>query len=88
MDLLCGLRGHKIIYDNFFTFYDLGQMLPQKNITMIVTVTKYKRSFSTEILEKKVKRIDIVQHSPLLKIQFLFLTFQKKKKFFSAKYAA
>lgn len=53
LDLSYGLRGHNITCDNFFTSYDLGQMLLRRNITMIGTIRKNKTSIPSEILQTK-----------------------------------
>ena len=41
-DLCSGLSGHNITCDNFFTSYNLGQLLLKKNLTMLGTIRKNK----------------------------------------------
>lgn len=42
LDLTHGLRGQNVTCDNFFTSYQLGQMLLKRNLTMLGTVRKNK----------------------------------------------
>lgn len=51
LDLVEGLKGHNITMDNFFTSYELGQKLLQKNLTMVGTVRKKK--FTTKFSVEK-----------------------------------
>ena len=53
LDLVEGLKGHNVTADNFFTSYDLGQKLLQKNITLVGTMRKNKRSIPPKLLECK-----------------------------------
>lgn len=55
LDLPYGLRKHNVICVNFFTSYDLRQMLLRKNITMLVRILKNKPFIPTEMLQTKVK---------------------------------
>lgn len=41
-DLTSGLEGHNITCDNFFTSYNLGQILLRKNLTLLGTISKNK----------------------------------------------
>ncbi|KAJ8891121.1 hypothetical protein PR048_010635, partial [Dryococelus australis] len=54
LDLSYGLKGH-ITFDNFFTSCEVGQMLLNRNVTMIGTIRKNKPSIPTELLNTKNK---------------------------------
>ena len=41
-DLTSDLRGHNITCDNFFTFYNLSQILLKQKLTMLGTIRKNK----------------------------------------------
>lgn len=57
LDLVDGLKGHNITMDNFFSSHSLGQKLLQKNMTMVGTMRRNKRSIPPKLLEcKKVPR--------------------------------
>lgn len=51
LDLCQGLKGHNLTCDNFFTSHQLGQMLLQRNITMIGTLRKNKPSIPPVLLQ-------------------------------------
>lgn len=55
LDLIDGLKGHNVTMDNFFSSYRLGQLLLQKNITMVGTMRKNKRSIPPKLLLCKKK---------------------------------
>lgn len=55
LDLIDGLKGHNVTMDNFFSSYELGQKLLSKNITMVGTMRKNKRSIPPKLLECKKK---------------------------------
>ncbi|XP_055838968.1 piggyBac transposable element-derived protein 4-like [Episyrphus balteatus] len=42
LDLVVGLKGHNLTTDNFFTSYQLGQKLLEKQITLVETIRKNK----------------------------------------------
>lgn len=52
-DLVQGLKGHNVTCDNFFTSYDLGQLLLKKKLTMIGTIRKNKTTIPPQLLLKK-----------------------------------
>ncbi|KAL1454554.1 hypothetical protein WDU94_010780 [Cyamophila willieti] len=52
-DLTNGLRGQNVTVDNFFSSDQLGQILLQKNLTMIGTLKKNKPTIPKELLETK-----------------------------------
>lgn len=51
------LKGRNVTVDNFFTSYDLGQMLLKRNLTMIGTIRKNKTSIPPELLHVKGKAV-------------------------------
>lgn len=53
LDLSNGLKGHNITCDNFFTSYELGQLLLKRNITMIGTMKRNKACIPPELLQTK-----------------------------------
>ncbi|XP_069612129.1 piggyBac transposable element-derived protein 4-like isoform X3 [Ranitomeya imitator] len=53
LDLTHGLKGRNVTCDNFFTSYQLGQMLQKNNITMLGTVRKNKPELPQGILNKR-----------------------------------
>lgn len=59
LDLVDGLKGHNITMDNFFTSFDLGQKLLEKNLTMVGTVRKNKKFIPPELL--KCKKVPLYQ---------------------------
>lgn len=64
IDLVDGLKGQNVTMDNFFSSHSLGQKLLEKNLTMVGTMRKNKRSIPPKLLEcKKV---------PLFKSTFAF----------------
>lgn len=50
LDLIDGLKGHNVTMDNFFSSFQLGQLLLLKNITMVGTMRKNKRSIPPKLL--------------------------------------
>lgn len=55
-DLVHGLKGHNVTCDNFFTSYDLGQLLLKKQLTMIGTIRKNKPTIPPQLLQKNVPK--------------------------------
>ncbi|KAM3911226.1 piggyBac transposable element-derived protein 4-like [Leptodactylus fuscus] len=53
LDLTHGLKGQNVTCDNFFTSYQLGQMLKKKQLTMLGTVRKNKPELPQDILSKR-----------------------------------
>lgn len=51
------LKGRNVTFDNFFTSYELGQMLLKRNMTMIGTIRKNKPSIPPILLEVKNKPV-------------------------------
>ncbi|XP_050321369.1 piggyBac transposable element-derived protein 4-like [Bactrocera neohumeralis] len=59
LDLVDGLKGHNVTMDNFFSSHSLGQKLLQKQMTMVGTMRKNKRSIPPKLLNcKKVPRYE------------------------------
>jgi len=54
IDLISGLKGHNVTVDNFFTSYELGQMLLQRKLTMVGTIRKNKSSIPPKLLNVKL----------------------------------
>ena len=48
------LRGHNVTCDNFFTLYNLGQLLLKRKLTMVGTVRKNKPELPQPITNKEV----------------------------------
>lgn len=53
-DLTSELRGHNITCDNFFTSYDLGQLLLRRKLTMLGTIRKNKPELPQQMTNKEV----------------------------------
>ncbi|KAM3936782.1 LOW QUALITY PROTEIN: piggyBac transposable element-derived protein 4-like [Leptodactylus fuscus] len=53
LDLTHGLKGQNVTCDNFFTSYQLGQMLKKKQLTMLGTMRKNKPELPQGILSKR-----------------------------------
>ncbi|XP_064881059.1 piggyBac transposable element-derived protein 4-like [Oncorhynchus nerka] len=53
LDLTTGLSGRNVTCDNFFTSYDLGQRLLERNLTMVGTVIKNKAELPPALLESR-----------------------------------
>ncbi|XP_036322141.1 piggyBac transposable element-derived protein 4-like [Rhagoletis pomonella] len=53
LDLVTGLKGHNVTIDNFFSSFELGQKLLEKNLTMVGTMRKNKRSIPAKLSECK-----------------------------------
>jgi hypothetical protein len=54
LDLTEGLPGgHNVTCDNFFTSYELGQRLLERNLTMVGTVRKNKPELPPTLLQSK-----------------------------------
>ncbi|KAM3926735.1 piggyBac transposable element-derived protein 4-like [Leptodactylus fuscus] len=53
LDLTHGLKGQNVTCDNFFTSYQLGQMLKKKQLTMLGTLRKNKPELPQGILSKR-----------------------------------
>jgi len=49
------LKGRNVIFDNFFTSYELGQLLLKRNMTMTGTIRKNKTSIPPILLDVKGK---------------------------------
>lgn len=64
LDLVKGLKGHNVTMDNFFASYGLGQKLLQKQLTMVETLRKNRRSIPPKLLECK--------KAPLYQSTFVF----------------
>ncbi|XP_049301866.1 piggyBac transposable element-derived protein 4-like [Bactrocera dorsalis] len=59
LDLVDGLKGHNVTMDNFFSSHSLGQKLLQKQMSMVGTMRKNKRSIPPKLLNcKKVPRYE------------------------------
>ncbi|XP_064867074.1 piggyBac transposable element-derived protein 4-like [Oncorhynchus nerka] len=58
LDLTQGLpAGHNVTCDNFFTSYELGQRLLERNLTMVGTVRKNKAELPPALLESKGRQV-------------------------------
>lgn len=53
LDLTVGLKGHNVTADNFFTSYQLGQKLLERQITLVGTIRKNKTELPQEMLATK-----------------------------------
>lgn len=53
LDLVEGLKGHNVTMDNFFSSHTLGQQLLKRNLTMVGTMRKNKRSIPPKLLQCK-----------------------------------
>lgn len=58
LDLTAGLKGHNVTTDNFFTSYQLGQKLLEKQMTLVGTVRKNKPELPPQILATKGRPIN------------------------------
>ncbi|XP_064841881.1 piggyBac transposable element-derived protein 4-like [Oncorhynchus masou masou] len=57
LDLTTGLSGRNVTCDNFFTSYDLGQWLLERNLTMVGTVRKNKAELPPALLESRGRQV-------------------------------
>ncbi|XP_042171318.1 piggyBac transposable element-derived protein 4-like [Oncorhynchus tshawytscha] len=57
LDLTTGLSGRNVTCDNFFTSYDLGQRLLERNLTMVGTVRKNKAELPPALLESRGRQV-------------------------------
>ncbi|XP_070982190.1 piggyBac transposable element-derived protein 4-like [Oncorhynchus clarkii lewisi] len=57
LDLTTGLSGRNVTCDNFFTSYDLGQRLLERNLTMVGTVRKNKAEHPPALLESRGRQV-------------------------------
>ncbi|XP_055772314.1 piggyBac transposable element-derived protein 4-like [Salvelinus fontinalis] len=58
LDLTEGLpTGHNVTCDNFFTSYELGQRLLERNLTMVGTVRKNKPELPPALLQSKGRQV-------------------------------
>ncbi|XP_036828296.1 piggyBac transposable element-derived protein 4-like [Oncorhynchus mykiss] len=58
LDLTEGLPGgHNVTCDNFFTSYELGQRLLERNLTMVGTVRKNKAELPPALLQSKGRQV-------------------------------
>ncbi|XP_052360982.1 piggyBac transposable element-derived protein 4-like [Oncorhynchus keta] len=57
LDLTTGLSGRNVTCDNFFTSYDLGQRLLERNLTMVGTVRKNKVELPPALLESRGRQV-------------------------------
>ncbi|XP_045556506.1 piggyBac transposable element-derived protein 4 [Salmo salar] len=58
LDLTQGLPGgHNVTCDNFFTSYELGQRLLERNLTMVGTVRKNKPELPPALLQSKGRQV-------------------------------
>ncbi|XP_038854857.1 piggyBac transposable element-derived protein 4-like [Salvelinus namaycush] len=57
LDLTKGLSGRNVTCDNFFTSYELGQRLLERNLTMVGTVRKNKAELPPALLESKGRQV-------------------------------
>ncbi|XP_036834956.1 piggyBac transposable element-derived protein 4-like [Oncorhynchus mykiss] len=57
LDLTTGLSGRNVTCDNFFTSYDLGQRLLERNLTMVGTVRKNKAELPPALLQSRGRQV-------------------------------
>ncbi|XP_052379270.1 piggyBac transposable element-derived protein 4-like [Oncorhynchus keta] len=57
LDLTTGLSGCNVTCDNFFTSYELGQWLLERNLTMVGTVRKNKAELPPALFESKGRQV-------------------------------
>ncbi|XP_014060865.1 piggyBac transposable element-derived protein 4 [Salmo salar] len=57
LDLTKGLSGHNATCANFFTSYELGQQVLERNFTMVGTVRKNKTELPPELLASKGRQV-------------------------------
>ncbi|XP_042156473.1 uncharacterized protein LOC121839945 [Oncorhynchus tshawytscha] len=57
LDLTTGLSGRNVTCDNFFTSYDLGQRLLERNLTMVGTVRRNKAELPPALLESRGRQV-------------------------------
>nr|XP_046210847.1 piggyBac transposable element-derived protein 4-like [Oncorhynchus gorbuscha] len=57
LNLTTGLSGRNVTCDNFFTSYDLGQRLPERNLTMVCTVRKNKAELPPVLLGSRGRQV-------------------------------
>ncbi|XP_020359447.1 piggyBac transposable element-derived protein 4-like [Oncorhynchus kisutch] len=57
LDLTTGLSGRNVTCGNFFTSYDLGQRLLERNLTMVGTVRKNKAELPPVLLESSGRQV-------------------------------
>ncbi|XP_071029739.1 piggyBac transposable element-derived protein 4-like [Oncorhynchus clarkii lewisi] len=57
LDLTTGLSGRNVTCDNFFTSYDLGQWLLERNLTMVGTVRKNKAELPPALLQSRGRQV-------------------------------
>ncbi|XP_038854958.1 uncharacterized protein LOC120052200 [Salvelinus namaycush] len=57
LDLTTGLSGRNVTCDNFFTSYELGQRLLERNLTMVGRVRKNKAELPPALLESKGRQV-------------------------------
>lgn len=57
LDLTTGLSGRNVTCDNFFTSYELGQRLLDRNLTVVGTVRKNKAELPPALLESKGRQV-------------------------------
>ncbi|XP_064867035.1 piggyBac transposable element-derived protein 4-like [Oncorhynchus nerka] len=57
LDLTTGRSGRNVTCDNFFTSYDLGQRLLERNLTMVGTVRKNKAELPPALLESRGRQV-------------------------------
>lgn len=76
LDLVEGLKGHNITTDNYITSYDLCQELLRKNLTLVGTFCKNKRSIPSKLLIEKKHPLYICIYP---KHCFIFICQQEKQ---------
>ncbi|XP_042178792.1 uncharacterized protein LOC121846651 [Oncorhynchus tshawytscha] len=57
LDLKKGLSGRNVTCDNFFTSYELGQRLLERDLTVVGTVRKNKAKLPPALLESKGRQV-------------------------------